>query len=58
LGEVLVKNLGGRAPAECLSGPRVERVRDGGEVFGAVAAEVGASREVLNRPEFLGGPIR
>jgi len=47
LREVLIENLGGGPPAERLARPAVQRARDGGEVFRAVACEVCALGEVL-----------
>src|SRR5260370_18762402 len=44
---MVVEGLGGCSPAERLAWSGVECERDGGEFVGAVAAEVGALREVL-----------
>jgi hypothetical protein len=44
---VIVEGFGGSLPAEGLAGSAVECGGDGGEVAGAVLAEVGAFGEVL-----------
>src|SRR6266508_1894991 len=45
--QVVVEGFGGGAPAEGLAWAGVECERDGGELVGAVSAEVGPSGEVL-----------
>src|SRR5262249_57023556 len=45
--EVLVEGLGGSPPGERLAWTRVQRERDGGEVFAAVPVQGGALRAVL-----------
>src|SRR6266540_2029292 len=45
--QVIVEGFSGCAPAEGLAGAGVECERDGGQLVGAVSAEVGAAGEVL-----------